>query len=216
MGIPVLEVRYRWRYYDEVRKKWFTTSYHCTESAIRKEHPDATPVDGSRQEFTLSDDPLRSTPMRASTPEFQKMRSNTLYAFCQHYIYMPSRRQYPVLPSFLQSGIVDMNKIFSVLIVLSATLLTACAVPKQMTATGGSRSDGTVKLSYEYGKFEVPQVDTSQGVRVAKARCAAWGYSGAEAFGGTTKVCNHPSGSGCERWLVTTEYQCIGTPTSSK
>lgn len=115
-----------------------------------------------------------------------------------------------------QSRIVDMNKIFPVLIALSATLLTACAVPKQMTATGGSRSDGTVKLSYEYGKFEVPQVDSAQGVRIAKARCGAWGYSGAEAFGGTTKVCNHPSGSGCERWLVTTEYQCIGTPPSSK
>ena len=109
-----------------------------------------------------------------------------------------------------------MNKPLLTLAVLCAAFVTACAVPKQMTATGGSRADGTVKLSYEYGRFEQPQVDVSQGIRVAKARCAAWGYSGAEPFGGNTKVCNQPSSGGCESWLVTTEYQCIGTPPSSK
>ena len=109
-----------------------------------------------------------------------------------------------------------MNKITLVTTLLCVQLLAACAVPKQMTATGGSRSDGTIKLSYEYGRFEQPQVDLSQGMRVAKARCAAWGYTGAEAFGGSTKTCNQPSGSGCERWIVTTEYQCLGTPPSSK
>ncbi|WP_258922620.1 YecR-like lipofamily protein [Klebsiella quasivariicola] len=44
----------------------------------------------------------------------------------------------------------------------------------------------------------------------AKARCAAWGYSGAEPFGGFTSQCSQPSSSGCMQTLVTIEYQCTG------
>jgi len=90
--------------------------------------------------------------------------------------------------------------------------ISGCATPKNYTATGGSRSDGVVKLSYEYGTFEVPQVNPQQGIDLAKERCSAWGYSAAEAFGGTTKVCNRPGSSGCDGWLVTSEYQCTGRP----
>ncbi|EHN8740343.1 hypothetical protein RJO42_004733, partial [Enterobacter hormaechei] len=41
-------------------------------------------------------------------------------------------------------------------------------------------------------------------------RCAAWGYSGAEPFGGSTSVCSQPSSSGCMETMVTMEYQCTG------
>lgn len=51
---------------------------------------------------------------------------------------------------------------------------------KQLVPTGGSKSDGTVRMSYSYGMFESPVVDPQQGMNAAKARCAAWGYSGAE------------------------------------
>ncbi|WP_454261926.1 YecR family lipoprotein [Pseudoxanthomonas mexicana] len=38
-----------------------------------------------------------------------------------------------------------------------------------------------------------------------------WGYTGAEAFGGVTQQCNMPGGmGGCQRWLVTKEFQCTG------
>jgi len=104
----------------------------------------------------------------------------------------------------------------SILAAICATLLTACAAQKQMTPTGGSRADGTVKLTYEYGKFEQPQVDKAQGLRAAKAKCAAWGYSSAEPFGGSTKICTAPSNNGCNAWQVTTEYQCIGSPVNSR
>ena len=42
----------------------------------------------------------------------------------------------------------------------------------------------------------------------AKQRCSSWGYKNAEAFGGFTKACINSSNSGCNRWLVTIEYQC--------
>ena len=101
-------------------------------------------------------------------------------------------------------------------LVLVITFVNGCATQKALTATGGSRSDGTVKLSFEYGPLEAPQVDQNQGLAVAKQRCAAWGYTGAEPFGGTTRSCNLPSGSGCQRYLVTVEYQCTGTPPAPK
>lgn len=88
--------------------------------------------------------------------------------------------------------------------------LQGCAVQKQLVPTGGSRSDGTVKMSYEYGMFEQPEIDHQQGINAAEQRCAAWGYKGAEPFGGMTKQCVNSSNSGCVRWLVTVEYQCMG------
>ncbi len=87
-----------------------------------------------------------------------------------------------------------------------------CAVQKEWAATGGSRADGVVELSFEYGKFQTPTVDDAQGVTIASATCAEWGYPGAKAFGGQTKVCNQPSGGGCAGWLVTKKYQCTGSP----
>jgi len=86
----------------------------------------------------------------------------------------------------------------------------ACATAKTYTATGGSRADGTVRLSYEVGMFEQPVVDEAQGLSVARQRCATWGYSGAEAFGGVTTQCTAMGSSGCMTTLVTKEYQCTG------
>lgn len=48
-------------------------------------------------------------------------------------------------------------------ILTSAFLLSGCATPKQMIPTGGSKSDGTVRMGYSYGMFEKPVVDASQG-----------------------------------------------------
>ena len=46
---------YRWRYRG-LRGKLTTTSFHCTEEDIRVEHPDAEPVEGTRQERQVHDD----------------------------------------------------------------------------------------------------------------------------------------------------------------
>ncbi|MFL1802815.1 YecR family lipoprotein [Plesiomonas shigelloides] len=94
---------------------------------------------------------------------------------------------------------------------LIALFAAGCTSVKTLQATGGSRADGVVELSYEYGMFETPQVQWEQGLVTARERCQAWGYSNAEAFGGTTSACQAFNGYGnCVRALVTAKYQCIG------
>jgi hypothetical protein len=92
--------------------------------------------------------------------------------------------------------------------VLVIIFIQGCAVQKELVPTGGSRADGTVKLSYEYGMFEAPKLDAQQGMMAAQQRCSSWGYKNAEAFGGSTKSCINSSNNGCNRWFVTIEYQC--------
>jgi hypothetical protein len=94
----------------------------------------------------------------------------------------------------------------------ATAVLTGCAVQSTLVPTGGSRADGTVRLSYDYGSFQIPKVDEAQGLNSAKARCAAWGYTGAEPFGGQTKSCVSPTLGGCNVFRVTVEYQCTGNP----
>jgi len=103
-----------------------------------------------------------------------------------------------------------MKKITLAAVVLATLLSTGCAVQKDWSATGGSKSDGTIKLSYQVGMFEAAEVSEEQGINLATKRCSAWGYTNAEAFGGSTQVCTSPSSSGCNIWLVTKEYQCTG------
>ena len=102
-------------------------------------------------------------------------------------------------------------KLKFVLFAIIALSITGCATTKNWSATGGSRSDGVVKLSYEMGLFEQPQVNEQEGVNLAKQRCSSWGYNNSEAFGGLTKVCSESGSSGCTRWIVTKEYQCLGS-----
>ena len=54
-----------------------------------------------------------------------------------------------------------------------ALSLTGCVVNKELVPTGGSRSDGTVVLSYTYGLFEQPKIDAVQGQQSAAQRCRA-------------------------------------------
>jgi hypothetical protein len=88
-------------------------------------------------------------------------------------------------------------------------VLAGCATVSQMQATGGSRSDGIVKLSFEYGMFDKVQLDESSALLTARQRCAVWGYTDADPFGGITRQCQAYSGTlGCTHWFVTKEYQC--------
>jgi hypothetical protein len=96
--------------------------------------------------------------------------------------------------------------------ICATVILTGCAVQSTMVPTGGSRADGTVKLSYDFGALQIPKVDQAQGLAAAKARCGAWGYSGAEPFGGSTQTCINASMGSCNAYRVTVEYQCTGNP----
>jgi hypothetical protein len=86
-----------------------------------------------------------------------------------------------------------------------------CAVTKQLVPVGGSRADGTVKMAYSYTGLESPQVDRQQAIDSATARCAAWGYKGAEPFGGSMKQCTRLTRMGCGQMTVTVEFQCTGS-----
>ncbi|OOF46580.1 hypothetical protein BKK52_11240 [Rodentibacter trehalosifermentans] len=92
---------------------------------------------------------------------------------------------------------------------LACTLLVGCTVHKELVATGGSKSDGTIELSYTYSGFEVPKISEEQGLEVAKKRCSSWGYKNAEKFGGKRQVCTMPTGFGCNEFTVTMQYQCL-------
>jgi hypothetical protein len=98
------------------------------------------------------------------------------------------------------------------LIVLSLLFFVGCAVQKDWVPTDGSRADATVRMSYEHNELEIPQASDGQALSLAIERCQIWGFEGAEAFGGITRSCSLPDGSGgCSQWLVTKEFQCTGS-----
>ena len=101
-----------------------------------------------------------------------------------------------------------MNKL--IIVALIASLSTGCAVQKHYGASGGSKSDGTVKMSYTYGAFEIPKVNEAQAIHSAVKRCKAWGYDSAEAFDFVERKCQQWSQDiGCSAWMVTKEFQCL-------
>lgn len=104
----------------------------------------------------------------------------------------------------------------AILVVTIAFTIFGCTTTKEWSATGGSRADGAIVLSYEQGGYEQPILDENQGLALAVARCKRWGFSDAEAFGGSTRTCiERTSGlftSSCVTWKVDKKYQCTGTP----
>lgn len=100
-----------------------------------------------------------------------------------------------------------MKKIF--LLAFASLVLSSCATNITPVATGGSKADGTVTVSYAYGMFEKPVINWPAAERSAKARCNAWGYNSAEAFEGTQENCLAYNGYGnCVRNQVNLVYQC--------
>lgn len=100
--------------------------------------------------------------------------------------------------------------------VVLLVMLGGCAVQKEWIAVGGSRGDGTVKMAFEYGGFEVPKVDNERANVAAQQRCAAWGYTSAERFEGVERTCLGSNQYGCVRFRVTSTYQCLGQPEKTK
>jgi hypothetical protein len=99
----------------------------------------------------------------------------------------------------------------------SVVLVISCATQKALVPVGGSRADGTVNLAFEYNIFEKPELDRVAAQSAAVQRCTAWGYTGAEAFGGAMQKCEAMNGYGnCLKWMVTVTYQCTGSPPSAK
>lgn len=49
-----IEHHYNWRYQDNLGK-WRTTRHLCSEEMIKKEHPEATPVEGTLTVIEVAD-----------------------------------------------------------------------------------------------------------------------------------------------------------------
>ena len=86
--------------------------------------------------------------------------------------------------------------------------LGACATSQKWAVTGGDRSDGVVKVSYEYPEFQQPDVSDAQAMKIALGRCSGWGYDEARPIPGQTRQCSNMEGANCNLWTVTREYQC--------
>lgn len=96
--------------------------------------------------------------------------------------------------------------------IFSFIALTGCITSQKVNwvATGGSRADGTIRLSAEYAETVKPIFDEAQGLELAKERCSVWGYNSARAFGGTQTECIQARGfyTSCAMHRTTKEYQC--------
>jgi hypothetical protein len=85
-----------------------------------------------------------------------------------------------------------------------------CWMNQNFYAVGGSRSDATIRLGVTYyPSIEIPELSKSQADKLAEEKCATWGYSGAEAFGGARKHCTTLN---CAEVQILIEYQCLGAP----
>ncbi len=110
------------------------------------------------------------------------------------------------------------NMIYTAAVALG---ISGCStVPVVPFDTGGSRSDGIVKMVAPVGTFDIAEtmiVDWEAAERDALRRCRQWGYSEVEAFSGISIECletscyssTYYSSCGCSREQVTRNYQCI-------
>jgi uncharacterized protein YceK len=96
------------------------------------------------------------------------------------------------------------------LLFFASVVLVGCASVKPLYATGGSKSDGIVEVSYDYGWWEEPQVQWQDGITIATKRCQAWGYNSAEAFSRGKTECERYRGNECMHYMATIKYQCLG------
>lgn len=110
-----------------------------------------------------------------------------------------------------------MNKFFIVTAMVALTALSGCARPvhKDPVALGGSKSDATVRIGIVWNPDrEIPETTPGAALALAEAKCRAWGYEGAEAFGGVEQKCVNEFFNGygmqCVQMQAVAEYQCLG------
>lgn len=95
----------------------------------------------------------------------------------------------------------------SALLLLAALLVAGCTTYKLWTESDADERAGTIQLSYEYRKFENPQVDERAAIEMARERCTGWGYKSARRSG-EDRVCVDGTKSDCSKWRVVREYRC--------
>jgi hypothetical protein len=94
--------------------------------------------------------------------------------------------------------------------ILIASALTGCATPVTPTVSGGSRADGVVVLTGDYGLWKKGEIDWQEALVDARATCNGWGYRDAKAFGRYQWQCTSETPVGCANTRVTLRFQCTG------
>ena len=102
-----------------------------------------------------------------------------------------------------------MVRIFAVLTVTVA--VASCTTYKTWSEYGGGKEEGVLQLTYEYRRFENPQVDERAGIQLARERCRDWGFKDAQRKG-EDRQCTDGIESDCAKWRVIREYRCLQTP----
>ena len=92
--------------------------------------------------------------------------------------------------------------------VFLALAVCACTTYKLWSETDSDERAGMIQLSYEYRRFENPQVDDRGGNEMAKERCIGWGFASARRESEENK-CLDGTKSDCAKWRVTREYRCV-------
>lgn len=85
--------------------------------------------------------------------------------------------------------------------------LAGCTTYKLWTVHDVTPEMGLVELSYEFRKFENPQVDERAGLEMAKERCRDWRFKSAQRKG-EDRQCLEGTESDCGKWRVIREYRC--------
>jgi hypothetical protein len=93
------------------------------------------------------------------------------------------------------------------LLVAILTLAAGCTTYKLWNEAGSDQDSATVDLSYEFRKFENPQVDERAGHQMARERCKDWGYTNSQRKG-EDRECIDGSAEACNKWRVTRHYRC--------
>jgi len=86
--------------------------------------------------------------------------------------------------------------------------VSGCTTYKLWNEADADEQSGIVQLTYEYRRYESPQVDERAGLEMARERCAGWGYKSA-ARKGEDRICTDGLKSDCSRWKVVREYRCL-------
>jgi hypothetical protein len=91
---------------------------------------------------------------------------------------------------------------------LMVLAVSGCTTYKLWNEADADEQSGTVQLTYEYRRYESPQVDERAGLEMARERCVAWRYRSA-ARKGEDRICLDGLESDCSRWKVVREYRCL-------
>jgi len=93
------------------------------------------------------------------------------------------------------------------LLLVILALAAGCTTYKLWNEAGSDQDSATVDLSYEFRKYESPQVDERAGQQMARERCMDWGYTNAHRKG-EDRQCIDGAGEACNKWRVTRQYRC--------